>query len=152
VDMEEVRAFFEAHPHPNVLEPLLYSDKKRYIAVYDGDAVVATATLERNLLAIDQLGGMLVDPDRRGAGVGRILMDAVVAEARCERAQLIACGVYRRDPDVSPFYRAMGFNVLAPFIPGVDSPWPFGAAARLLAKMFHVEAGPDAIRIMARRP
>lgn len=152
VPVAEVRAFFEAHPHPNVLEPLHHPEKKRYIAVFEGAHVVATASLERRALGIDQLGGVLVDPNRRGAGIGRTLMEAIVKEAKSSGARLIACGIYRRDPDVSPYYRAMGFHVMFPYVPGAASRWPFGATARLLARMFRVEAGPDAIRIMVRRP
>ena len=152
VDVEEVHAFFVEHPHPNVLEPLAHAEKKRFVALFDGDAVVATATLEKRPLGFVQLGGMLVHPDRRGAGVGRPLMDAVRQEAKAMGGRRIVCGVYRRNPDVSPYYQAMGFRTLIPYIPGAASRFPMGVAARLLARMFRVEAGPDPIRVMTRRP
>lgn len=152
VPVHDVRAFFEAHPHPNVLEPLAHPERKRFIAIRDGGEIVATATLEKRPLGFVQLGGMLVHPDRRGEGLGRPLMDAVRREAKTMGGRRIVCGVYRRDPDVSSYYRAMGFRTLVPWIPGAASRWPAGATARLLARLFRVAAGPDAIRIMTCRP
>ncbi len=152
VDVDEVHAFFVAHPHPNVLEPLANPESKRFVALYDGDDVVATATLEPRALGFVQLGGVMVHPERRGEGLGRPLMDAVCEEARVMGGRRIVCGVYRRDPDVTPYYRAMGFRTILPYIPGARSRAPLGGLARALAKLFRVEAGPDPIRVMARRP
>lgn len=151
VAMQDVRAFFMAHTHPNVLEPLAHEDRKRFIVLHERDAIVATATLEKRAFGFVQLGGMLIHPAHRGIGLGRSLMEAVQAEARELGARRIVCGVYHRDPDVSPYYRAMGFRTWVPWIPGLTSRWPGGSLARLLATLFRVEPGPDAIRVMTRR-
>lgn len=147
----EASVWFETHCHPNVLEPMAHAERKRYLALRDHGAIVATATLERKPLGIDQVGGIFVLPELRGTGLGRALMDAVVADSRDAGGRLLVLGAYRREPDVSPFYRACGFRTLAPFIPGAATP-VLGLGSRLLARLVGAEAGPDSIRLMVRRP
>ena len=148
---DAIRPFFEAHPHPNVLEPMSHPDRKRFLGLLDGDRLVGGATLEKRALGAVQVGGIYVLECLRGTGAGRALLDGAKAEARAWGGRWLVLGAYRRAPDVSPFYRAVGFRTLVPYIPGAASPQVLGAVARGLARLFRVEAGPDAIRVMVAR-
>ena len=152
LSVADAAVWFSAHPHPNVLEPMAHAERKRYVGLRDaGGDLVASATLQKRALGCCQVGGIFVVERRRGAGIGRILMAAVRAEARAWGCRWLALGSYRRAPDVSPFYRAVGFWSLVPYIPGAASRAPAGAVARTLAWLFRVEAGPHAIRLMVAK-
>lgn len=148
---DEVRPFYEAHVHPNVLEPLLQAKNKRYVVLLEGDAIVAAVSLQRRALGLEQVGGLLIVPERRGEGLTWELLPAAFAEAARMGSRYLVGGVYRRQPDVSPIYRKLGFRTWIPYIPGRASWGPLGLLARGMAKLFRVEAGPDAIRIMGGR-
>lgn len=151
VDAEAIRPFFEAHPHPNVLEPMSHPERKRFLGLFDGKRLVGSATLEKRALGAVQVGGIYVMEELRGTGAGRVLMDGLQSEARAWGGRWLVLGAYRRAPDVSPFYRAVGFRTLLPYIPGASSPRVAGALARVLARAARVEAGPDSIRVMVAR-
>ncbi len=151
LDQEEASAWFAAHPHPNVLEPMAHADEKVYLGLRDGDRLVASATLQKRGAGFVQVGGIYVDDVQRRNGTGRKLIMEVAREARRMGGKRLVLGAYRREPDVSPFYRAVGFRSWIPFIPGTESRHIGGFTARLLARVFRVEAGPDAIRVMVRK-
>lgn len=150
-DADGVRAFYEAHVHPNVLEPLLEAKGKRFVCLLDDGQVVAAASLQRRPFGIEQVGGVLVVPERRGEGLTWVLLPAAMDEARRAGSRWVLGGVYRRDPDVSPFYRALGFRTWIPYIPGGASWGPLGWMARMAARIVRTPAGPHAIRIMGGR-
>lgn len=51
-----------------------------------------------------------VDPAARGAGVGRLLTDALLAHFRASGAHVVRTMVAERDRDIDSFLRAMGFG------------------------------------------
>ena len=55
--------------------------------------------------------GLAVDPDRRGAGIGRALVDAAVAEARARGARRLTLRVLGPNASVCAVYAAAGFVV-----------------------------------------
>lgn len=148
---QEAAPFFDAHPHPNVLEPMSHPERKRFLGLFDGDRQVGSATLEKRALGAVQVGGIFVVDNLRGTGAGRVLLEGVRDAARDWGGRWLVLGSYRRQPDVAPFYRAVGFRTLVPYIPGAASPHVAGALARGLARLFRVEAGPDSIRVMVAR-
>jgi GNAT superfamily N-acetyltransferase len=149
VDHEAIRPFFETNPHPNVHLPLEHAQKKRFVALYDGDKIIGAATMQNRGLGVVQVGGIYVAQSLRGKGRGQFLLNGVKREARADGGRWLVLGAYRREPDVSPFYRRVGFRAVVPYIPGAKSPFPGGLLARGLAKVARVEAGPDSIRLMA---
>lgn len=151
VAADTIRPFFEAHPHANVLEPMSHPERKRFLGLFDGQELVGSATLEKRAAGAVQVGGIYVVESLRGTGAGRILLEGVKREARAWGGRWLVLGAYRREPDVAPFYRAVGFRTLVPYIPGAASPHVAGLAARALARLFRVEAGPDSIRVMVAR-
>ncbi len=146
-----VRAFYAAHVHPNVLHPLLEAKGKRFVALLENGVVVAAASLQKRPFGFEQVGGVMVAPALRGSGLAWKLLPAAMAEARRAGSRWMVGGVYRRAPDASPFYRALGFRTWIPWIPGASSPWPFGWLARAMAALVRTPAGPDSIRIMGGR-
>lgn len=150
-DAEGVRAFYEAHVHPNVLEPLLAAPGKRFIVLMDAGQIVAAASLQKRPFGLEQVGGVLVLPERRGQGLSRALIPPAFDEARRAGSRWVVGGVYRREPDVAPVYRALGFRTWIPYIPGGASWGPLGWLARTAARLVRTPAGPHAIRIMGGR-
>jgi ribosomal protein S18 acetylase RimI-like enzyme len=55
--------------------------------------------------------GLAVDPDRRGAGIGRALVDAAVAEARARGARRLTLHVLAPNAPARAVYVAAGFVV-----------------------------------------
>lgn len=51
-----------------------------------------------------------VDPDARGAGIGRRLMDAILEHFRARGARVTRTMVATSDTEIAAFFRAMGFH------------------------------------------
>lgn len=128
-----------------------HPERKRFLGLFQGTQQVGSATLEKRALGAVQVGGIYVVEQLRGTGAGRVLLNGVREVARDWGGRWLVLGSYRRAPDVAPFYRSVGFRTLVPYIPGAASPHVAGMTARLLARLFRVEAGPDSIRVMVAR-
>lgn len=148
--VDTVRPFYAAHPHRNVVDPLGKPAKKRFWALWDDGQVVGAFYLHRHLWGLEQLGGVLVHPGRHGEGLGAQLMDGAARVARQSGARALVVGVHRRDEGLAAFYERAGFRTWVPFVPGGATP-VVGPVSRLAAKMVGTPAGPDSIRLMARR-
>jgi GNAT superfamily N-acetyltransferase len=94
--------------------------------IASGTGAVLVAQLDEEVVGVCQLivfrhlqsrGGLCaeiesvhVHPDRRGGGIGRVLMEAAIARARelgCYRVQLTS---NQERPDAHRFYAALGFS------------------------------------------
>ncbi|MET7856707.1 GNAT family N-acetyltransferase [Streptomyces sp. NPDC005318] len=84
--------------HPEDLE-------RRRTAVAEEDGRVLGFTTLEGLPAVGTLGMMFVEPDTVGRGVGRLLFEHVVSEAR--RLGFVRFTI-DADPHAEPFYLAMG--------------------------------------------
>lgn len=147
---EAVRPFYDAHRHRNVVAPLGKPAKKRFYALWDDGVVVGAFYLHRHLWGLEQLGGILVHPERHGEGLGARLLDGAARVARQSGARAVVVGVHRRDPGLAAFYEQAGFRTWMPFVPGGATPVA-GPVSRLAARLVGTPAGPDSIRLMGKR-
>ena len=92
-----------------------------HMAVRDGEAVVAVATVIpcptpwREGTVTRQLRGMAVEPARQGEGLGRLLLDAIIARARSEGASVLWANAR---VSALPFYEAAGMTPIGDvFVP-----------------------------------
>lgn len=92
---------------------LSWGDGARFVAEVDGSvagiAAVYLRTEERDPESVPELVSMWVDPAYRGAGVGRVLVDAVIAwasERGCPEVRLM---VAADNPIAERFYERLGF-------------------------------------------
>lgn len=58
-----------------------------------------------------EVGGLAVDPARRGGGIGRALVDGAVAEARRRGARKLTLRVFAPNTGARRIYEAAGFEV-----------------------------------------
>lgn len=77
----------------------------------DSQRVLAVGRLHLNSPAEAQVRYMAVETDQQGKGVGRVMMEALEAEARRLGAQHVF--LEAREPAVE-FYRRLGYEVLRP--------------------------------------
>jgi ribosomal protein S18 acetylase RimI-like enzyme len=84
--------------HPNI---------ERLLAVAD-DEVVGSAELSTNG-AVGEIGGLVVHPFYRKRGIGRRLIEALLASARRRGLERVEIGVSPRETWLIAFYRRLGF-------------------------------------------
>ena len=76
---------------------------------------------------------VLLDPDARGRGAGRALLDAIEDHARAAGAGSIFAGVSSGNPEGRAFHAALGYRDVA-HIPGVGWKWGRALDLWLMAK------------------
>ena len=109
-DVPALAALVRAHAEPELsayagLDP----DAEPVWGAFDGRRLVGVARAAVRLPRIWVLGGVFVDPTRRGRGVGYALVAAVVTEAERSGAR---AGLYVRDEPAPPLhlYEGLGFR------------------------------------------
>jgi len=78
------------------------------VVVFDGDAAVACGAVFRNRPGRAAVVAMWVDPDYRGRGLSRQVLDALVGWARAEDLA-VEIGVNQANPGARAAYLAYGF-------------------------------------------
>jgi predicted GNAT family N-acyltransferase len=102
-------------PHQTVDDVLAASDDAPSIAVYDGETVIACASVREEPMPDDaragdwRLRGMASDPARRGEGHGAAALRAALDYARDRGAQRVWCNA--RMP-AKGFYERYGFTTV----------------------------------------
>jgi len=81
-----------------------------WVAVADGEVIGLTGIQEGDHLT--EIEPLVVTASMRGGGVGRLLVDHVVAEARRRGVTLLSVRPVARNADAIRFYRDAGFDVL----------------------------------------
>jgi len=81
-----------------------------WVAVRDEAVVGLTGLLERDDMV--EVEPVVVTRRLRGSGIGRALVDHVIAEARRRQIPLLSVMPVARNSDAIRFYRESGFNVL----------------------------------------
>ena len=85
----------------------------RFLVAADGDEVVGCGELARLSPAVAEVRSLVVDGRRRGKGVGRRLLDALIAEAVAQRFPRLCAFTHQ----ARPFVRA-GFSIVPhPWVP-----------------------------------
>ena len=102
----------------------------------DGDQVVGTAQLElaqrENGRHRAEVGKVLVDPARKGQGIGRMLLDAIEAVAGREGRTLLHLDTTEGDP-ANAFYQRCGWTAI-----GTIPNWArFGPDGQLFGTTFY---------------
>ncbi|HZA26780.1 MAG TPA: GNAT family N-acetyltransferase [Actinomycetota bacterium] len=80
-----------------------------FVAVSDGDWVGMAGGYRHDVPGLVRVWGMWVHPDQRRLGLGRALLEAVVAWARMQNADRIRLGVSESNRPAYELYRAEGF-------------------------------------------
>lgn len=85
------------------------------VAVVDGEIAgyvrVAPATSLEATSHVLQIRGIAVDPALRGQGIGRVLVDAAIAEARRRGARRLTLRVFAPNEPARRLYESAGFVV-----------------------------------------
>lgn len=85
----------------------------RFLVATDGDEVVGCGELARLSAAVAEIRSLVVDAPQRGTGVGRRLLDALIAEAVAQRFPRLCAFTHQ----ARPFVRA-GFSIVPhPWVP-----------------------------------
>lgn len=86
------------------------SDEQAMVLAWAGDAPVGIAGTFRRDDGVWQVISMWVDPQARGRGAGRALLDAVVRFARAHGADEIVLGVTDGNEEARALYERYGFE------------------------------------------
>lgn len=124
--IEEARAYWRGAIKPGVI----------LLVARDGDRLVGTAQLElaqrENGRHRTEVAKVMVDPARKGAGIGRMLLDAVESIARREGRTLLHLDTTEGDP-ANGFYQRCGWTAI-----GTIPNWArFGPDGRLFGTTFY---------------
>lgn len=85
----------------------------RFLVATDGDDVIGCAELARLSPAVAEVRSLVVDVPRRGTGVGRRLLEALIAAAAAQRFPRLCAFTHQ----ARPFVRA-GFSIVPhPWVP-----------------------------------
>jgi len=96
------------------------SAKTHFLAMHDSKRIGTgwTRVLART---IGVIGGMYIEEDHRGKGLGEELFDALCERVRRQGCRLIVLGVHRDNRAAISLYRKKGFRTIVPWIPGVNT-------------------------------
>lgn len=85
----------------------------RFLVATDGEDVVGCGELARLSPAVAEIRSLVVDASRRGGGIGRRLLDALITEAMSQRFPRLCAFTHQ----ARPFVRA-GFSIVPhPWVP-----------------------------------
>ena len=96
------------------VEALAHSDVT-FLVARDRDAVVGCGAVRRHDDALGEVKRMYVDPQVRGVGLGRRILDAIEREARQQGLQRLALETGIHQPEAIGLYRKAGFRDCPPF-------------------------------------
>lgn len=114
-DLELVAELVPDHPH--LTKPLADAEDKRYIvASYEGTEVGTCWVRELGPVS-GVFGGLYVDPDHRGLGLGGRIMDAGLAELALMDKKIGLLGVHLDNEEGLELARSRGFHTWS-FVPG----------------------------------
>jgi ribosomal protein S18 acetylase RimI-like enzyme len=103
--------------HPHLTKPLADREDKQYIvAELDGEPV-GTCWVRPLTERSGVFGGLWVDPDARGLGIGGRVMDAGLAELALRGARVGMLGVHLDNEEGLALARTRGFRTVS-FVPG----------------------------------
>lgn len=100
-ELNEYRDQLMAHPDAVHLPPSQIANGQVIVAEMEGTIVGFAAVVG------GELDGLFVEPDLRGRGIGRVLVDAAVREARDRGLALTVIAA----PSARVFYESCGFSV-----------------------------------------
>jgi ribosomal protein S18 acetylase RimI-like enzyme len=96
------------------------SAKTHYLAMQDGERV-GTGWIRTFARKIGVIGGMYIEDEYRGQGLGEELFDALCKRVKRRNCRLIVLGVHRDNRAAISLYRKKGFRTIVPWVPGVDT-------------------------------
>jgi putative acetyltransferase len=82
-----------------------------YVATDAGGRIIGTAALERTGPASGEVRKMFLLPEARGNGIGRALLDAVLAAARARRLERVTLRTRHRYDRAIRMYERAGFRL-----------------------------------------
>jgi len=82
-----------------------------FILCYDGDEAVGFASFSDLGENVFKLHKIYVLPDRQGRGIGRFMIDYIIAEIRQKGAVALDLNVNRQNP-ARFFYERLGFTII----------------------------------------
>lgn len=117
IDLATWTADVSPVPRPDLSKPLLVDEQLDDVLVAEEDGVVCgyvqlsrsgPLPSQRHVLVID---GLAVDPVRQGIGLGRVLLEAAVSEARRRGARKVSLRVLAPNTRARSLYESCGFVV-----------------------------------------
>ncbi|MDY6771409.1 MAG: GNAT family N-acetyltransferase [Candidatus Nanohaloarchaea archaeon] len=121
--------------------------KIHYLARKDGETV-GTGWTRTLLRKIGVVGGMYVEEEHRGQGIGGELLEALCERLARDGCRIAVLGVHRENIAGTSFYQDHGFRTLLPWLPSLK-PWlPF---AGTVEERLSVPLPPKPVKIMYRK-
>ena len=91
-----------------------------------GDATIGIVGLKPLMPGIAEIKRLYVLPEARGAGLGRILAERAIAEARVKGYERVRLDTHRPSMGAAiALYRALGFAEILPYGPNPDGQFAF---------------------------
>jgi putative acetyltransferase len=91
-----------------------------------GDATIGIVGLKPLMPGVAEIKRLYVLPDARGAGLGRILTERAIAEARVKSYERVRLDTHRPSMGAAiSLYRKLGFVEIPPYGPNPDGQFAF---------------------------
>ncbi|MEM1097721.1 MAG: GNAT family N-acetyltransferase [Planctomycetota bacterium] len=85
-------------------------EQRRYFLLDQGDAIVGLARLDRFLDSVPYLGYNFIETDARGRGYSRLLLEAVIEQARALNQPRLFSSSDANEPTPQAWHRHVGFR------------------------------------------
>jgi ribosomal protein S18 acetylase RimI-like enzyme len=120
VDDERIARCADAPPYWTAGLERASTEQRAWVAVDDGGAIIgfAVAWVVDGEGHLDELA---VAPDHGRRGVGRALVDEVVAWTEAQGLASITLTTFRDVPWNAPYYEKLGFRVVSPLTPALKA-------------------------------
>ena len=102
----------------NVEESIIHPGGAILMAVEPDGTAVGCCALVAISVGVYELGKMAVDESRRGRGIGRRILESIIALARARGATTLYLGSHTRLANAVHLYHALGFRT----VPAADTP------------------------------
>jgi ribosomal protein S18 acetylase RimI-like enzyme len=114
IDIEALLDLHYRRPIPELVAEMSPPDGRLFLAA-DGDRQLGCGGVRELETGITELARVYVRPDARGRGVGRALVEALIAESRAMGAAAIRLETASFMAGAQALYRSVGFERVAPY-------------------------------------
>ncbi len=136
-----------AGDHEHINRPTANHTAKTHFLAMRDDERIGTGWIRVIASKIGVIGGMYIEEEYRGQGLGEELFDALCERVRRRNCRFIVLGVHRDNRAAISLYRKKGFRTIVPWIPGINTD---SRLVRTVEDLISIPLPPHTTKLMAK--